>query len=275
MPSSSNPRAGSAATTTTLFVARGARTPSPLGLSLVLALAASAACSGRPAPATAPRISARDDVPLAPSRREPVAATRDAPATAPATPATASGDAPAPVAPPHPSAITRCAGASDVALFVSPRSPSIGRAVRVMAVSDRPIDAALSILGPDGRALATSTLRRGGPPYWWHVEVPATSAGAHRAALGTGATITACKEIPVGSFARRRRAPPRDAAWRSTSAWDRDHENLYSAWIERLFDAPLDEQPSWRALHEITRDAARNFLHDHLALGEDAGDSVL
>ncbi len=46
-------------------------------------------------------------------------------------------------------------------------------------------------------------------------------------------------------------------------------EDLYSAWIEKLFDAPLDASPSWTALHEVLRDRKRNVLFNHLGLGED------
>ena len=52
-------------------------------------------------------------------------------------------------------------------------------------------------------------------------------------------------------------------------AWNRGTENLYSAWVEKLFDAPLDEELSWPALHEVLRDRSRNFLFNHLGLGED------
>ena len=44
---------------------------------------------------------------------------------------------------------------------------------------------------------------------------------------------------------------------------------MYSAWIEKLFDAPLDQSPSWKALHEVLRDPTRNFLFNHLGLRED------
>ncbi|MBE3130280.1 MAG: hypothetical protein IMZ54_06130 [Acidobacteria bacterium] len=50
--------------------------------------------------------------------------------------------------------------------------------------------------------------------------------------------------------------------------WSRAEESLYAAWIEALF-AEADERSSWKALHEIMRDPARNVLHDHLGLGED------
>jgi hypothetical protein len=44
---------------------------------------------------------------------------------------------------------------------------------------------------------------------------------------------------------------------------------LYSAWVEKLFDAPLDEELSWPALHEVLRDRSRNFLFNYLGLRED------
>jgi hypothetical protein len=50
--------------------------------------------------------------------------------------------------------------------------------------------------------------------------------------------------------------------------WSGAEESLYAAWIEALF-ADADERSSWKALHEVTRDPARNFLHNHLGLGED------
>jgi len=37
-------------------------------------------------------------------------------------------------------------------------------------------------------------------------------------------------------------------------------EKSYSAWIEKLFDAPIDAAPSWKALHEVLRDKSRNVL---------------
>ena len=54
------------------------------------------------------------------------------------------------------------------------------------------------------------------------------------------------------------------------NTWNRASENLFSAWIEKLFDDPLDAEPSWPALHEVVRDPSRNFLFNHLGLNEDA-----
>ena len=59
------------------------------------------------------------------------------------------------------------------------------------------------------------------------------------------------------------------SVWPLRNTWNRETENLYSAWIEKLFDAPLDAAPSWPALHEVLRDRSRNVLFNHLGLRED------
>jgi hypothetical protein len=150
------------------------------------------------------------------------------------------------------------------AIFVSPGAPVVGGPLRIMAVSDRPLDGTLTLVAPRGEELATSRERHGGPPYWWYLEVNARVAGAHRACLEGAEAM--CTEVAVGGPSPR---PTGAGVWPVTREWSRAEEALYSAWIEKLFDDPLDAEPSWRALDEVTRQRARNFLHDHLGLGED------
>ena len=50
---------------------------------------------------------------------------------------------------------------------------------------------------------------------------------------------------------------------------DRTTEDLFSAWIAKLFDAPLEADPSWKAWHEVLRDRSRNILFNYLGLNED------
>jgi hypothetical protein len=159
--------------------------------------------------------------------------------------------------------------ASDgVLLFSSPLSPQPDGALRAVAVSERQLSATLVVIDPDGLPAAAENERRGGPPYWWYVDLVPPKAGQYRAIVRHGTTTIACRTIDVGAAGEERRdAGP--GVWRVTREWSRATENLYSAWIEKLFDAPLDEDPTWRALHEVTRDPERNFLHDHLGLGED------
>ena len=42
-----------------------------------------------------------------------------------------------------------------------------------------------------------------------------------------------------------------------------------------LFDAPLDQAPSWPALHEVLRDRQRNVLFNHLGLREDEKGQII
>jgi len=138
-----------------------------------------------------------------------------------------------------------------------------------VAVAEGPLDADLVVSAPDGSAAARAPARHGATPYWWVAEVPSPVAGVHRATLGRGAAVAACRDVPVAT-GRNLRAPARGAVWAVERSWARDTENLYSAWVERLFDDPLDAQPSWRGLVDILQDPARNLLHDHLDLGEDS-----
>jgi hypothetical protein len=159
-------------------------------------------------------------------------------------------------------------------LFTSPRAPRAGAPLRVLAVSERPLDATLALRDPGGGELAGSRERHGGPPYWWYAELPSPAAGtlqvSLRASIDGGAPdLAACREVAVEADPAGEKARGWGAAWPSRAAWTRAAEGLYSAWIERLFDAPLDQQLTWPALHDVLRDPSRNLLHDHLGAGED------
>ena len=81
---------------------------------------------------------------------------------------------------------------------------------------------------------------------------------------------TFAREIAVLGHEPPRPGREGEAIWPLRNSWNRGTENLYSAWIEKLFDAPLDAAPSWPALHEVLRDRSRNILFNHLGLGEDS-----
>ena len=53
------------------------------------------------------------------------------------------------------------------------------------------------------------------------------------------------------------------------TSWNCANEDLFSAWIAKLFDAPLDTEPSWKALHEVLRDRSRNMLFNYLGREDD------
>jgi hypothetical protein len=159
---------------------------------------------------------------------------------------------------------------ADLAFLPAPFAPWKGAPLRVVVASERPLDGELSLIAPNGTVAATSRERHGGPPYFWFAEVASPAAGTWRAQLGRdGATAGCSHDIAV-----RAAEPPRPHAvdgslWPIRNAWDRTTENLFSAWVEKLFDAPLDAEPSWTALHLVLRDKSRNFLFNYLGLGED------
>lgn len=166
-----------------------------------------------------------------------------------------------------------CAAIDGFAVLATPSSPWKGAPLRVVIVSEDALEGDLAIHGPDGSIVATAPGRRGGPPYFWLAEVPQPAPGDWQARLTIPVERAGCKVLSHSITVRRASASGSAASsksvWPIRDAWDRETENLYSAWIEALFDAPLDASPSWKALHEVLRDPSRNLLFNHLGLGED------
>ncbi len=166
-----------------------------------------------------------------------------------------------------------CQDAAELAVLSSPIAPWKGAPLRVVFAAEKPLEGELSLIAPNGSVAARSSERHGGPPYFWFAEVASPAAGTWHAKLARERAPAECSTI-TREIAVRAAAPPRPrstpgSVWPLRDAWNPGTENLYSAWIEKLFDAPLEEAPSWPALHEVLRDRSRNFLFNHLGLGED------
>ncbi|HXE01843.1 MAG TPA: hypothetical protein VN623_07830 [Hyphomicrobium sp.] len=167
-----------------------------------------------------------------------------------------------------------CENAAGLAVLTSPIAPWKGAPLRVVFAADEPLDGGeLTLIAPDGSVSAKSRERHGGPPYFYFAEVASPAVGTWHAKFSRAGTTAECstiaREIAVrGAQASALRATS-GSVWPLRDTWNRATENLYSAWIEKLFDAPLDAAPSWPALHEVLRDKSRNFLFNHLGLGED------
>jgi len=173
----------------------------------------------------------------------------------------------------------RCEDAAGLAVLASPIAPWKGSPLRVVFAAEEPLQGELSLIAPNGTVAAKSRERYGGPPYSWFAEVASPASGKWHATLtrddATGECSTITREITVHSA---RPAPPRatrKSVWPVRNTWNRKTENLYSAWIEKLFDAPLEETLSWKALHEVLRDQSRNFLFNHLGAREDENGLVI
>ena len=172
-----------------------------------------------------------------------------------------------------------CEDAAELAVLPSPVAPWKGAPLRVIFAAEKPLEGELSLIAPDGSVAAKSRERHGGPPYFWFAEVKSPAAGTWRATLARDRAPAGCGTITREIAVRADRPPPpsatRGSVWPLRNTWNRATENLFSAWIEKLFDDPLDAAPSWPALHEVLRDQSRNVLFNHLGLGEDAMKIVL
>ncbi len=179
----------------------------------------------------------------------------------------------APSAPPA-SAAGECpkATADELGLVVSPERAVEGQPLRILAASlasEEPL--ALRIEDAAGHPLAAEVTHLPGVPATTIARLTAPAAGA-RVSIGVGrdGTGLGCREVKVHARGGAPRPAPEGAVWSVTRRWDAGEEALYSAWVRLLFRAPRGDELAYAALHEVTTDATRNALHDHLGMGEDA-----
>ncbi len=225
-----------------------------------MAVATSMACDR--AEVQAPAIEAGGSAPTPATRAEvspsgpPVTATAQAPAAPPPGPQDA-GACPA-------------RAAEDVGVLVSPEVPVVGQPVVILAATladERPL--ALRVES-DGEILDVAIEHTSGVPAAAVARIPAAPDGSLRVVVGRGGAGLRCDDVRVSARARTKvRAASPDAVWPIERAWDGAEEALYSAWVRALFHAPRGEELARKALHEVTTDASRNLLHDHLGWGED------
>lgn len=173
---------------------------------------------------------------------------------------------------------TKSAGGSCVegdaaAIWWSPRAPVAGVPLQILAVSESAGEGELVLTGPGGAGAGgakPASIRRTGPPLSLAVTIDAPVVGTYQVSWVKGERAVGCRRIEV--TARPKKPEPTANGrfvWEARRAWDRGTENLYSAWIEQLFDAPVDKSLEYRPLHQALREPGRNFLYGYLGLGED------
>jgi hypothetical protein len=172
-----------------------------------------------------------------------------------------------------------CGDAAELTVLPSPITPWKGAPLRVMVVAEKPLEGVLSLIAPDGAVAAKSADRYGGAPYSWIAEVAEPAAGTWHATLALDHPTADCSAITrdITVSARKPDPPPTPsgAFWQVRGSWNHTTETLFSAWIEKLFYAPPDQDLSWKAWHEVLRDQSRNFLFNYLGRGEDNAKSGL
>ena len=165
-----------------------------------------------------------------------------------------------------------------LALLASPSAPWKGAPLRVIFATEKPLAGALALIGPTGKVAAQSSDRLGGPPYFWFAEIASPEAGTWQAKLTREGAAPGCRDVTreIVVEGKQPRGPRGNQnVWPIDNKWDRSTENLFSAWVEKLFDAPLDEELSWKAMGEVLHDQSRNVLFDHLGLREDQKDATI
>jgi hypothetical protein len=171
-----------------------------------------------------------------------------------------------------------CPDEAGLAVLVSPIAPWKGTALRVVFAAEQAADGELALISPEGEIAAKSDGRHGGPPYFWFAEIDEPAAGKWQAKLTRAGAAPECQDV-VRDIEVKGKQPPVPRAgkgvWPLRVEWSRDTENLYAAWIEKLFDAPLDQELSWKAMDEVLRDRSRNLLYNHLGLREDQNERII
>ena len=162
-----------------------------------------------------------------------------------------------------------CEGDPELSVFISPRWPRAGEPLTIVVMGQSSLaGATLSSKSYADPTLPPSKLTPSSvvnsEPRYLVARGRAISSGIHDISVRTRER-RACHRIQV--WKKRRLPPSTSHYWRTVRDWNQGHEELYAAWLHALFQAP--EGTRWRGLSTLTRDPQRNFLHNHLGIGED------
>ncbi|MCX8159653.1 MAG: hypothetical protein N3G18_01820 [Candidatus Saccharicenans sp.] len=106
----------------------------------------------------------------------------------------------------------------------------------------------------------------GGPPFWFWWEGQIRQPGQYRLEILQGGKTLESRVVLVE--AERPALVRTNFFWKSEEDWDRNQENLFSAWLDALFHE-ASEKDSWPDLNSVLNRPGHNFLHDHLGQNED------
>jgi hypothetical protein len=171
---------------------------------------------------------------------------------------------------PHPGGASgACSDTDGAAIWWSPLAPAAGATVKLLAVGQEDGGGTLAVADPAGAQHALTVERHPGVPGSLSAELPVPHPGGYRVTWTLPDGKTACRLIDVAAHAAKPETAVGKVVWPATHSWDRRYENLFSAWIDLLFDAPPEGSVDFRPLHQALRDPKRNFLGNYLGLRED------
>ena len=154
-------------------------------------------------------------------------------------------------------------------MLVLPKNPGPGETFHILATGGKKIrKAQIIVSGPSGILVSMKNKTGEEFPYWRIDDFTGSSAGKYKVTLIADKRVVSNMEFTISTGEV---APPTSVVWKTLRGWDSGMEEIYSAWINALFQG-CDEQASWSALHEVTRNQNQNFLFNYLSLGEDDPD---
>jgi hypothetical protein len=156
-------------------------------------------------------------------------------------------------------AAAACRQGDAVRIWTAPLVARPGEKLEILAVATDGDLTELLVTDPAGRRTELSAVKGGGPPWSLRGALPGPVRGSYRIEAKRAGRVAACAEVQVGG----------GAAERGSGEWDLATQALFAAWIEHLFDAPLEQNVSFPSLEPVLRDPSRNFLYDFLGKGED------
>lgn len=163
----------------------------------------------------------------------------------------------------------QCVDTEDSAIFTTPRIAHPGVPLRVMHVaSTDPGPASFVAISPSGERYELEAEQRGAPPFTAIATIEAPEPGTWTLVYGDGDVIHACERVSV----REREVPTRGGsgpAWSVRNQWSPQFENLFAAFVEKLFSYPLEEDITWGNLHSVLQEREKNLLYDYYSANED------
>ncbi len=155
---------------------------------------------------------------------------------------------------------------SITALLVSPRNPKPGESFRVLATGSQTVQKAkIVVSAPSGNIESVKSRSGEGLPFWQIAEFKAGAVGKYQVVFRTSNSSVIQQDFWVTNKPAQATS---NAVWATEKSWDSGTEDLYSAWINALFNE-ADERASWTALQEVTQIKDRNFLYNYRSMNED------
>ena len=151
-------------------------------------------------------------------------------------------------------------------MLVLPENPVPGETFRILVTGQEDIlNSQIIINGPAGNPESHKVKTGGGFPYWKIEDFPGGPAGIYKASLIVKKKVVKNQEFKISP---REVTHSAGVVWKTLRGWDSNIETLYCTWVNALFYG-CDEQATWHALHEVTRNKNQNFLYNYLSLDED------